>query len=378
QILSAFLEAPGGRQRLLVTGERGIGKSIGVRAAIARLEEERRDFFPLMIDAHLCTSMRHLLVTVAETLSNQVRERFPQDRDLHREASHLSDMLRPDQTTRGEFHRRGREIENDVETDFGLLGFIKARLGIRGSLSSERGTEETATIPIDDSFRIQLLTEVLLGVARQKKRVPLLFIDNLDQIGEPERVDETLRYLLRLEGLPVVITVRSEFVSADLLREHREPLRFGPLQPRDLMSILERRLEVDCRDAEELRRAGLYTIARGLTRATGNPLAFLRWLEYLCWHTPLRRRAYPQDLEGYVLAFHETLAQEVINIARWFLAAERGPVPRKSLKEELSLSDADLDGLMRQGVLIPDDITRPREDQRYTLSPLLAFLKLVE
>ncbi|MGB9873100.1 MAG: hypothetical protein ACPLYD_15775, partial [Anaerolineae bacterium] len=25
-----FLEAPGGRQRLLVTGERGIGKSIGV------------------------------------------------------------------------------------------------------------------------------------------------------------------------------------------------------------------------------------------------------------------------------------------------------------------------------------------------------------
>lgn len=378
RILNAFLDAPGGRQRLLVTGGRGIGKSIGVRAAIARLEEERRDFFPLMIDAHLCTSMRHLLVTVAETFSRQVRERFPKDRDLIREASHLPDILRPDRTTRGEFHRRGWEIENDVETDFGLLSFIKAKLGIRGSFSGERGTEETADIPIDDSFRIQLLTEVLLGTTRQKKRLPLLFIDNLDQIGETKHIDEFLRYLLRLEDLPVVITVRSEFVSADLLREHREPFRFGPLKPETLMSILERRLEVDCREAEELRRAGLLTIARRLAQVTGNPLAFLRWLEYLCWHTPLRRRAYLQDLKGYVLAYHETVAQEVINIAHWFFHPERGPVPRSLLKQELGLGDVDLDVLERQGVLVPDDITRPEEDRRYILSPFLAFLKLVE
>jgi hypothetical protein len=287
-------------------------------------------------------------------------------------------MLRPEQTTRGEFHRRGWEIEASTETDYGLIGFIKARLGIRGTLSTERGTEESASIPLDNPFRIQLLAEVLRSVARRKRRQPLLFIDNLDQIAERERIEEFLRYLLWLDDLPVVITVRSEFVSADLLREHRQPLRFGPLTPEELLSILERRLAVDCPDAEALRQAGLLTIARGLTKATSNPLAFLRWLEYLCWHTPLRRRAYFQDLKRYVMAYHETVAQEVLRAARWFFEADRGVVPRAMWKEALGLDDDDLDTLERQGVLVPDDVTRSHEARRYTLSPLLGFLKFVE
>jgi len=378
QILAAFLNSPGARRRLLVTGERGIGKSIGVRTAVARLEEERRDFFPIVIAGDRCTTVRHLLVTIAEVFSQRVRELFPDDKDLLKQASHLPDMLRTEQTTRGEFHRRGREIEAATETDYGLIGFIKVRLGVRGSLSSERGTEESAVIPVDDFFRVQLLAEVLRRVAAQKRRQPLLLVDNLDQITEKERIEEFLRYLLALDDLPVVVTVRSEFVSADLLREHRQPLRFGPLTPENLLSILERRLELDCPDAEALRQAGLLTIARGLTRATSNPLAFLRWLEYLCWHTPLRRRAYVQDLKGYVMAFHETVAGDVLRAARWFFETERGVVPRATWKEALDLDDVDLDALERQGVLIPDDVTRPREARRYTLSPLLEFLKFPE
>jgi len=377
QILTAFLNSPAGRRRLLVTGERGIGKSIGVRATLARLEEERRDFFPIIIAGDRCTTVRHLLITIAETFSQRVRELFPDDKDLLKQASHLPDMLRPEQTTRGEFHRRGREIEAIAETDYGLIGFIKAKLGVRGSLSDERGAEESATIPLDDPFRIQLLAEMFRSVARQKGRQPLLFIDNLDQIAERERIEEFLRHLLWLDDLPIVITVRSEFVSADLLREHRQPLRFSLLTPPKLLSILERRLAVDCPDAEALRQAGLLTIARGLTKATGNPLAFLRWLEYLCWHTPLRRRAYLRDLKEYVIAYHETVAEEVLRAARWFFAAERGAVLRATWKEA-GLDDDDLDTLERQGVLIPDDVTRRGEARRYTLSPLLGFLKFVE
>lgn len=378
QILAAFLDSPGSRRRLLVTGERGIGKSIGVRAALAHLEEERRDFFPLIIAGDRCTTVRNLLVTIAEVFSRRVRELFPHDKDLLKQASHLPDMLRPEQTTRGEFHRRGQEIEGSVETDYGLILFIKARLGIRGTLSTERGTEESASIPLDDPFRTQLLAEVLRGVARQKGRQPLLFIDNLDQIAERERIEEFLRYLLWLDDLPVVVTVRSEFVSADILREHRQPLRFGPLTSQDLLSILERRLTIGCPDAEALREAGLLTIARGLTRATTNPLAFLRWLEYLCWHTPMRRRAYFQDLKEYVRAYHETVAEDVLRVAHWFFETERGVVPRATWKEALGLDDDDINTLERQGVLVPDDVTRPRETRRYTLSPLLAFLRFVE
>jgi len=379
QILTAFLDNPGTPRRLLVTGERGVGKSIGVRAALARLQEERRDFFPITIPGDRCTNVRHLLVTAAETFSQRVRELFPRDKDLLKQASHLPDVLRPDQITRGEFHRRGREIEGLTETDYGLLNFIKARLGIRGALSDERGMEETATIPMDNPRRIQLLAEMLHNVARQKKRQPLLFVDNLDQITDKERIEEFLRYLLWLEDLPIVITIRSEFVSADMLREHRHPVRFGRLRNKELMAILERRLKFACPDAQELRQAGLLAVAQGLARVTGNPLAFLRWLEYLCWNTPLRPRAYLQDLKGYVMAYHETVAADLLKAAHWFFSeTQEGPVPRERWKKELKLDDADLDTMERQEILIPDDVTRPPDARRYVLSPLLEFLKLVE
>jgi Cdc6-like AAA superfamily ATPase len=381
--LTSFLDNPQLRwRRLLVTGERGIGKSIGVRAAVARLEEERRDFFPLIINGHRCTTIRHLVVTIAEEFSRRVRDLFPDDKDLIKQASHLPDMLQPDQMTRGEFYRRGRDIEVATEIDYGLLAFIKARLGIRGALSSERGTEETASIRLDDSFRIQLLAEVLRSVARQKKRQPLLFVDNLDQITEKERIEEFLRYLLWLEELPVVITIRSEFVSADIHRTHREILRFGPLSQKQLLAIFERRLEVGCPEAEALRHAGLPAIARGLSKITGNPWAFLHWLHYLCWYTNLRPRAYLKDLCGYVCAYYGTdyqpEAPQVWQAARWFFAEERGVVPRAMWKEGAGLDDNDLDALEQQGVLVPDDITRPRETRRYAFSPLLKFLKFVE
>jgi len=380
-MVTAFLDGAG-RPRLLVTGERGIGKSIAVRAALAYLEEERRDFFPIIVPGDRCTTVRHLLVTIADTFSQQVRELFPDDKDLLKQASHLPDMLQPQQVTRGEFHRRGREIEGVTETDYGLIGFIKARLGVRGALSAERGGEESAAIPIDDTFRIRLLTQVLGIVAQKKKRTPLLFVDNLDQIAEKERIEEFLRYLLWLENLPVIVTVRSEFVSADMLREHREILRFGPLNRKQLLAILERRLEVDCPEAEALRKTNLFTIARGLTKMTGNPLAFLRWLHYLCWYTPLRRRAYLEDLKGYVRDHfgtdYQPEATHVLRAARWFFAEERGVVSRAVWKEEVGLDDDDIDALERQGVLVPDDVTRPRESRRYTLSPLLGFLRFVK
>lgn len=57
-ILAAFLDGPGSSRRLLVTGERGIGKSIGVRAALVHLQEERRDFFPVIVAADRCLTVR--------------------------------------------------------------------------------------------------------------------------------------------------------------------------------------------------------------------------------------------------------------------------------------------------------------------------------
>jgi hypothetical protein len=268
------------------------------------------------------------------------------------------------------------EIEAKVETDYGLIGFIKVRLGLRGALSTEKSTEESVSIPIDDPFRIQLLADIFSNINQKKKRQPLLFIDNLDQIDEHDRIHEFLKYLLWLEELPIIVTVRSEFVSADILREHKLPLRFGELTKEELMTILHRRIGVNCSDAEDLQSSDLLKIAEGLTKATGNPLAFLRWLEYLCWYTDLGQDYMKYLVEGYVMAYHELVAYKVRLLAEWFFKGKRGYETRDMLKQDLSLDDYDLDTLERQGVLVPEDVTQPNNAKRYILSPLLGFLKL--
>jgi len=366
----------GTRRCLLVTGARGVGKSIGIRAVIAELQEKRRDFFPIIVAGDRCTTVRHLLITIAEVLVQQVRILFPEDDDLIRQVSHLPDILRPDQVTRGDFFKRGAEIEAKVETDYGLIGFIKVRLGLRGALSIEKSTEESVSIPIDDPFRIQLLAEIFRNISQKKKRQPLLFIDNLDQIDEHDRIHEFLKYLLWLEELPIIVTVRSEFVSADILREHKLPLRFGELTNEELMTILQRRIGINCTDADDLHSSNLMMIAEGLTKATGNPLAFLRWLEYLCWYTDLGQDYTKNLVEGYVMAYHELVSDKVGRLAEWFFKEKRGYETRGILKQNLGLDDYDLDTLERQGVLVPEDVTSPSNAKRYILSPLLGFLKL--
>ncbi len=235
--------------------------------------------------------------------------------------------------------------------------------------------EETSEIPIDDPFRIELLGEMLTGIARTRGKEPLVFVDNLDQITEVESVSEFLRLLLNLDETPVVVTIRSEFVSADIHREHRTPISIGPLQSKELIAILERRIEL-CREGEELRGAGILNMARELSGVTGNPLAFLTWIDYLCWFTPLRKGDYLIDLKGYVHARHEFIEDEVLKVAAWYFQTGMKPTRRGKLMEELSLDKDDLDTLERQGIIAPDDITRPSEARRYSLDPRLAFLKL--
>ena len=376
ELINAFLNGGGTRRCLLVTGARGVGKSIGVRAVLGELQEKRRDFFPVIVAGDRCTSVSNLLITIADVLSQQVRMIFSEDENLIRQVSHLPDIIRPDRVTRGEIFTRGMELEGKIETDYGLIGFIKARLGLRGALNKEKSTEESVSIPIDDSFRIQLLAEVLNNINLVKKRQPLLFIDNLDQMDEHNRIHEFLKHLLWLEKLPIIVTVRSEFVSADILREHRLPLRFGELTHEELMTILSKRIDVNCSDREKLKSSNILSIAEGLTKATGNPLAFLRWLEYLCWYTDLSQDYMGNLRDGYVMAYHELVVDEIDKLAKWFIKSKAGYETREILKQQLELDDYDLDTLERQGVLVPEDVTRPTNAKRYVLSPLLGFLRI--
>ncbi len=101
--LTSFLDNKGiKRRRLLVHGERGIGKSICVRAAISELEQEREDFFPITVPGDRCTTVKHLICQIGEELARQARQHFSGDKDMlrqtlapHRASKNGADHPRP-------------------------------------------------------------------------------------------------------------------------------------------------------------------------------------------------------------------------------------------------------------------------------------------
>ncbi len=378
--LNLFLNDRGGKhRRLMVYGERGVGKSITVRAVIHQLQAQREDFFPVIVRGERCNNVKELLRALAEELARQANELFPRDKDLLKEISYLRQLISADEITRSNFFKIGCELESSIQEDFGLLGFIKLTLGIRGAIEEEEVREETSKITIDDHFRLQLLESMLKAIGKRRDKEPLVFVDNLDQLGEafedPKIVCQLLRTLISLDTIAIVTTVRSEFVSMDISRECRSAICLKELEPNQLMEILNRRLQIDCRESEKLKKAGILNLGQELTRKTGNPLAFLRWLDYLCWHTDLEVNRCWEDLKGYVLTYYATSAEFVKRVADWYFSTGERQAKAATLIEKVKLDEDDVRILEFQGVLVPDDVTRSFESKRYSLSPLLGFLK---
>ncbi len=380
--LSLYLDSPGAKgRRFMVYGDRGVGKSIAVRAAIQELQARRDDFFPVCVRGDRCLTTKQLLSSMADELASQVRKLFPGEEDLHVETSYLKSIIGAERLTRGEFRKTGAELEVSIKASFGLLSFITHTLGITGAISraigEEREEEETTEIPVDDFFRLELLSAMLPGIARKTGKEPLIFVDNLDQLAEatrePQIVHDHLRALFRLDQVPVVITVRSEF-ARDIQKESRTPLRLEGLPPEQLQAILEKRLEVDCPQASALREAGVLEVGRELTRRTDNPWVFLRWLEYLCTKELEPSRCW-ENLKGYIQVLYGFWTDEVERIAEWFFQRGLEPARAELIVQEVGLDRDDVRLFEENGVLVPDDYARPPESRRYTLSPLLVFLR---
>lgn len=376
EILISFLDNKSmKRRRLLIHGERGVGKSICVRAAISEAMGRRNDFFPVIVSGDRCRNVKQLICEIADVLSEQVEQNFTTDRDISTQTSHLTEIIRTDHTTRGNFRKQAAEIEGKIQHDIGLLSLIKLKLGIRGAIKDEEGIEESSEVTIDDTFRVKLLGKVLHGISKAQGKESLLVVDNLDQITESEKVVDFIKLLFYLDEIPVVVTMRSEFISADIHKAHKTPLIFEEPASILLMEILKKRL-VSCPEKERLLKTELLDIAQSLSTLTGNPFAFLSWIEYLCWHTPLVKINYVNELKGgYLRAHHAMVKDEAEKVAQWYLENHILKAKRDELKKELNIDDDDIDIFERQGIIIPDDILRPKESRRYILSPRLRFFQ---
>lgn len=151
------------------------------------------------------------------------------------------------------------------------------------------------------------------------------------------------------------------------------------------MDILNKRLKTGCMEQKALESSNLSEVANKLKTVTGNPLAFLTWLDYLCNYTELDPEKLAGNLRGYVKTHYSTIDINILEkLAKRFIYPKKrkfiGLQTRSEIMPVLDNSDALFNKLIDRGVLIPEDLYEDKTDanSKYSLSQEFAFFNLDE
>lgn len=358
--------------RFLGTGERGIGKSILFRKILKELNQER-EFLFVLIDGRECRDEVELLKSLCKALCNALREEFGEDNKVLAEAAYIEDLVEKSKITKRNATSIMKSTKAERGVEIGLIPFLKTKLGVTDESAEREEAFEEYQFDINAPFLRDLLNSVIEMVAEEHKL--LFFIDNLDQIYEKERIFEFLRLLLAIKKPIIVATVRTEALVTELRRDFRRIVRLKELNEEALMRVLRKRLEVcDEEDRGSIDDSRLFKVADTLKALTGNPLAFLTWIEFLCNNTDLNPRTAIEDLKKYVDAhFPDFLSEELERISKFFLKEGNEYKEKEDILKDIlksGFSPGLFDRLYERGVLVSNDIYNPRY---YKLAPEFAF-----
>jgi Cdc6-like AAA superfamily ATPase len=356
--------------RLLGTGDRGVGKSILFRKVLKELHQEK-EFIYVAIDGRECRDEVDMLKKLCKTICGALREKFRDDDRVLAEAAYIEDVVEKSKITKKNAISilNGIKVKSGVE--IGIITVLKTKLGITGEIAEREEVSDEYEFDVNATFLLDLLNSVIETVAEKQKI--LIFIDNLDQIYDKERISEFLRLLLAMKKPVVVTTVRTEALSNELRRDFRRIVPVKELDEDALIRILEKRLEVcDEEDRESINEEQLFKVADALKTLTGNPLAFLTWIEFLCNSTELNIETAVEDLRRYAdTHFYDFRPEELEKISRFFLKQGNTYKEKKEILEG-GFSEGLFDRLYERGVLVASDIYNPRH---YKLAPEFAFFK---
>jgi hypothetical protein len=292
------------------------------------------------------------------------------------QSAYLKNIVKSDRIKNSDLQKEGMEIESRMGIDYGLLYFIKASLGVGIRKINELTLDQTLEYEINDIDRIKLIAKILLNISKFRGRQPVIFIDNLDQITERDLIQDFLRSINWFGSLPIIVTIRTEFVRENILRNLNSAFILESSNQKCLLKILSKRLE-NAQDGNVLKSSGLEMIALKLSKATENPWAFLRWLDYLCSSGDLNTKDYLEQLNKYIFTYFELYAKEVKFLAKWYMRKEKKFLTKDELVD-LGVREALINIYVNQGILMQFDVNLPENEQLYTITPLLHFFKLEE
>lgn len=352
-------------RRLLIHGERRVGKSILLRKVLSHLKQEI-DFIPVIVDGRNSLDAEELLRDICEKLASQLRDEYKDERAIC-EISYLDEVSRAGEMTKSEAKSRASEIEAKSGAGIGFLDFLKLSFGVGGKEAEAEELTKSITTEINSRF----LRELLSSVIKTIKKEVVIAIDNLDQIHDKNQIAEFVREIFKHRESLIIATLRSEAITAEFRRSFRDPILIKGLSPEALMDILARRIE-KCPEGEILKNR-LPPIADTLKTLTDNPLSFLTWIHFLCNNSELNTKNLLNDLNGFVLTHYNFDLEKASSISKFFLEKGNPFLPKETILAESKISEDDYAVMIENGILVPDDLYEPR---KYRLSPDLLFFKL--
>lgn len=366
---------------LLVRGQRGVGKSILVRRALDLVQQRRAVLVAEVDCAVVGVGPENVLRKLARRLADEAIENALDER-LRSEANLLGRLTDATKVKAREVRTWSEQLKLSAAAIYKLADTISFEFGMSRAAGKSREVEETSERAVDAPFLQLLIADFLADCARVEQKV-ILFVDNLDQAAYPEhkedveRITDVVRFLAGLRGGVVLMTLRTEFVSRDLLKLCPSNVEIPPMDTEGLCEVATVRMRhAGAEQRTKLKSAHFDEIAKELSRWTGNPWGFLAWLHHLDYQRKVDvSAADPETLVTALLPAARMLypgvkEADLRQIAKAFSGAPNDLHPADELTSR-GVTPELLKQAIAYGALIPDWLLEPHG---YYLPPQLHFL----
>ncbi len=267
----------------LVSGARGVGKSILTRTALVRFQHAHPDQAVCIVVDCRGLKYRPFLGKLALELIAALRERVEKSgrKELAMWLEQLNLLATYAEVTRAQTQTIARKYSADVSAGADLLFKLQSRFAWEESIGSASATQ--TKVSVTDEILHDAISETLDRLAAEKSApwFVVIFFDNMDQAVLTESVVEVEALFRRVLSLRPCISVahfRTEALVENVKREATEVIDVPVLPAETLFEIVHRRLETSVHDVQAEFRGADWTAVRALASTTGNALVFLRWV----------------------------------------------------------------------------------------------------
>ncbi len=286
--LTEYLETGSRGARILVTGDRGVGKSILTRAVIDEFVRANQDRVVSVRVNGRGVGYRAFLQTFARDLAQALR---PHTRRWNKPAvdvwlDELVALANSNQISRAQADTFAKKygVGADVGAD-ALIYKIAAKFTWEETRSL--GVTTGSVLHVTDELLHEAVAQTLERLRGAETPVTIVvFYDDLDQAfsaGVGTEVESAMQRILELQPCLAVAHIRSEALSANVRRVITDEISVGPLPASELLAVLRQRVATAKNKAvgAGFKDDAAYKPFEQLASVTGNALAFLRWTRAL-------------------------------------------------------------------------------------------------